>query len=233
METPRIRALVSVPLEAAHVLVVAAAFVGFGVMVGGMPEHVPVHWGLHGPDRWGSPHEFWIFGGVLLLDLALLWGVLVATARRPPTAGPPGYAALEAKLRRLTVRGLESMFFGLDLLIGAAWLVIARASAAGSTRQVNLAVAGVVVGAIATILGSLAGYGRLGAAVQREMEALPGAPPSEHRLIYYAPDDPSVFVPKRSGVGSTLNFARPAAWVLLALFVGGPLVLVAVLLLAA
>jgi hypothetical protein len=34
-------------------------------------------------------------------------------------------------------------------------------------------------------------------------------------LVYYAPDDPAVFVPKRVGIGQTLNFARPAAWAVL------------------
>jgi uncharacterized membrane protein len=31
-------------------------------------------------------------------------------------------------------------------------------------------------------------------------------------LIYFAPDDPALVVPKRIGIGQTLNFARPAAW---------------------
>jgi uncharacterized membrane protein len=35
-------------------------------------------------------------------------------------------------------------------------------------------------------------------------------------LVYYAPDDAALFVPKRSGLGQTLNFARPTAWCLLA-----------------
>ncbi len=34
-------------------------------------------------------------------------------------------------------------------------------------------------------------------------------------LIYFNPDDPAVWVEKRFGVGFTLNFARPAAWLLL------------------
>ncbi|MBX6342828.1 MAG: hypothetical protein IRY97_10250, partial [Thermomicrobiaceae bacterium] len=35
-------------------------------------------------------------------------------------------------------------------------------------------------------------------------------------FIYYNPDDPALMVPKRFGVGWTLNFARPAAWIFLA-----------------
>lgn len=32
-------------------------------------------------------------------------------------------------------------------------------------------------------------------------------------MFYYNPSDPSVFVEKRAGIGFTVNFARPAAWV--------------------
>ena len=31
-------------------------------------------------------------------------------------------------------------------------------------------------------------------------------------LVYFAPDDPAVFVPKRVGIGQTVNMARGAAW---------------------
>src|SRR5579875_3018699 len=36
-------------------------------------------------------------------------------------------------------------------------------------------------------------------------------------LFYYNPDDPALLVEKRFGIGYTMNFARPVAWVVLAL----------------
>ena len=39
-------------------------------------------------------------------------------------------------------------------------------------------------------------------------------------LVYFNPDDPALFVEKRFGVGYTVNFARPGAWI----FIGGILV---------
>lgn len=38
-------------------------------------------------------------------------------------------------------------------------------------------------------------------------------------VFYYRPEDPALFVRKRSGLGVTLNFARPLSWLLLASFV--------------
>jgi uncharacterized membrane protein len=46
--------------------------------------------------------------------------------------------------------------------------------------------------------------------------------------FYSNSEDPSVFVPKRYGIGWTLNFGNPWSWVVLALvlgLVGGPLIL--------
>ena len=42
-------------------------------------------------------------------------------------------------------------------------------------------------------------------------------------MIYYAPDDPALFVPKKVGIGQTLNMARPSAWVFITLVIVVPL----------
>ncbi|MDO4443020.1 MAG: DUF5808 domain-containing protein [Slackia sp.] len=31
-------------------------------------------------------------------------------------------------------------------------------------------------------------------------------------IFYFNPDDPSIWLPERFGIGWTVNFARPAAW---------------------
>jgi uncharacterized membrane protein len=51
------------------------------------------------------------------------------------------------------------------------------------------------------------------------------ASPWRAKVFYVNPDDPALWVPKRFGIGWTLNFAHPAAWVvmgaILAVAVGG------------
>lgn len=60
--------------------------------------------------------------------------------------------------------------------------------------------------------------------------ATPGSPEQGDRspdeawklgLVYYNPDDPALWLEKRFGVGYTLNFARPMAWVIIAAILGG------------
>jgi uncharacterized membrane protein len=36
-------------------------------------------------------------------------------------------------------------------------------------------------------------------------------------IFYFNPDDPALFIPKRSGLGYTLNFGRRGSWALMAL----------------
>jgi uncharacterized membrane protein len=46
-------------------------------------------------------------------------------------------------------------------------------------------------------------------------------PPDEaYKGIFYSnPDDPALFVPKRYGIGYTLNFGNPWSWAVLALII--------------
>lgn len=63
---------------------------------------------------------------------------------------------------------------------------------------------------------------------EREAAALEAERRWKAGIVYYAPDDPAVLVEKRFGWGWTVNFARPAAWLL----VGLPIALVLLLVLA-
>lgn len=47
-------------------------------------------------------------------------------------------------------------------------------------------------------------------------------------LIYNNPADPALWVPKRVGIGWTLNFGHPWGWPVMVLLIAGPLLLVAV-----
>jgi uncharacterized membrane protein len=79
---------------------------------------------------------------------------------------------------------------------------------------------------IAVLVLSVDGFLRVTAAVRR-MQADPGAPDlTGYRSIFYAKAlDERVWVPELLGVGYTLNFARPQAWLLLAGMLVGSLVI--------
>jgi uncharacterized membrane protein len=43
-------------------------------------------------------------------------------------------------------------------------------------------------------------------------------------VFYYDPDEPRLFVAKRTGSPIALNFAKPMAWVILALTIATPII---------
>ena len=60
--------------------------------------------------------------------------------------------------------------------------------------------------------------------LRRALQSIKGELPPGYTLLCYSnPDDKRVWVPKLSGMGSTLNFAHRAAWVWMAVLVALPL----------
>ena len=183
-----------------------------------IPERFPIHWGMDGrPNGWGGRDVLSLFGplvvaGVLLLVLTLL-GELAGRSS-------PGHAGRGAMLR-LTRNALR----------GVAWMV----SLLFCTISLSALAHDPAVPAPMVVLGSICcSLGLVVYLVYRSMQmpeaVLAAQRTTEDRfwkggLLYFNPEDGALMVPKREGVGYTMNFGRPVSWVIL-----GGLVLMAVVL---
>jgi uncharacterized membrane protein len=166
-------------------------------LLAGLPDPLPTHFtGAGKPNGW-TPHGAlpWIILGIpaLLWLLLLLTGWAFAGSNQDPDGRK---SAALAPLR-------GCMALGTQLLLLAP-LAMARLGNAGL---------GLGVAAFLLLLG-------LGVALMiRDMKRSgvdPGNP--EHcrwGLIYVNPDDPAIWVPKRMGLGWTLNFAHGRSWFML------------------
>ena len=86
---------------------------------------------------------------------------------------------------------------------------------------------------VAAWIGVSVVYGQNGARLLTRMSEADSMPSDDDRywklgIFYYNPDDASLFLPERFGIGWTLNWGRRAAWALLigdiavvVLFIGG------------
>ncbi|MCI4346726.1 MAG: DUF5808 domain-containing protein [Thermoplasmata archaeon] len=195
----------------------------------GAPALLPVHFGPSGtPDSYAPksldvffiPVEISAFVTALLLGLTYL--VLRAPVRLDPSS--PEQAALRSHVFR---QRMSAGLFGLGAVVNLVLLIE------------GLAVWGLVTPGptfVAVPLILLLGYsasfafvavrtGQMGSRVAVGEVAPPLAsriPRDDDRywragVFYYNPEDPALFVPKRVGVGWTLNFARPVAWVIILL----------------
>lgn len=212
LERPlRARDLLSWPLLGASVALIVAAVFGGGLHFGGVPA-------------------LWSFAPLMafntLVAPVIAWG-LARERWALPQAEAERALPLQIRRRRLVSHFTQAMTLLANLWLAVQWIAVAR-----GWMRVFLVTAPVVpVSILILSLVFLVPLGR----VQRELNALGGAPGlgTQTRgwkwggLIYYAPDDPSILVPKRTGIGQTLNFARPQSWV----FFGVLVVLVVITLL--
>lgn len=211
-----------------------------GFIVGRYPllrQFIPVHFSNQGmPDRWQVTS--------LVLVLMPVWVKLILAAvfaaiaglllyrTRPGDERQEGEAARQHRERMLVAA--ESIS-----LLAAIWVSFQGIAAARIMLlwQRGWGGLGMMYGqslVVALVLSIVVGI-RAAAHLRHSKAATPALDSTwSFRGIYFNPDDPSLFVPLESGMGWTLNFGRPGAIFLMALFlifgIGGPLIVVQFLL---
>lgn len=211
--------------ELVHVLTAAAAALLAWVLMPQMHDRVPVHFDLAGnPNGWIDKGPAVVLVPVATIAVLAVCLTLVhvgitrskrAVSHGAPAASAYGYAVFaRAQSVALVVLGLliDAFFMAMPLFmvgilapnaylalavgtcalvgVGAIWMAVRYGS---NGRRVAERIAGKKIVLANVDDGSLWRWGGL----------------------YHNPDDPSILVPKRYGIGWTINAARPAAWALL------------------
>jgi uncharacterized membrane protein len=187
--------------------VVIALTAGIGIArYRGLPARIPVHFDLHGNADRTAPatvlNAFFPVAVQVLLTAILL--ACAALALRGPRGG--------GRTGRLTARSLLLLAACLDL---SNFFIATQIWQAGSSMS-----AGAVVGAataagigLLSVVGTVVYVARKPPAGPEQVDA-----DGHWRGFFYADRrNPALFVPKRFGIGWTLNFGRPASWIFLAL----------------
>lgn len=197
----------------AAALVVATA--GSGVLrYDGLPDPFPTHWsGAGEPDAF-SAKGFWsVFGPlVVAAGLLVLLGVLARLVHLAPVR-------LRADEAQPIARAVASARAVQDLLAVSAFLVTALVCVLcvdGWTHPARLellvpALAGFgVLFVLAIVVTSVQARSPRGPAATRTVDAVDDDRHWRGGMLYVNRDDPSLFVPKRVGVGYTINAGHPA-----------------------
>jgi len=176
-----------------------------------IPERFPMHWGLNGAANGFAARDlrdvaFPLIMGALTLALISAMALLMRFA--------PG------------VDRERSLAILLPSLTGIAWILSAESCGAAllplwGNRQPSAFLwmtLGAVVGIVAVVAWVL--Y-RIRVTLGRERSD--GTPDSAWRmagLVYYNPADAAILVPKRTGLGCTMNFGQPLSWAVLVAIAG-------------
>ena len=223
-------AFISWPLQVANFAVAIGSAIAFAVLQGWMPPRVPLHHGPRGEiDRWGPPSELWgvaVLPALMLLLPWLLTWVVSAERWALPTDNPEPYGDLELRRRKLLVRFGERLALVLTLGFCGFWLTIGWPG-----WGFGVAMVFILASSGPFLIALLVWHGRALAGIDRQRRELAGSTAlGTHAdgwklggLVYFAPDDPAIIVPKLVGIGSTVNFARPSVLLLMAALLAGPL----------
>jgi len=216
-------------------LTFAGAVVTFLWLWPSLPDRVPIHWDAGGRvDGWGPPETWWLVALVMVIDYGIVWLVLAASAHTPSVDLEPDISAeiimLVNESRRLTARMVEWMMLGINSGMAILWIGGCLAGLPGRAESARDVLVFAMAVLVLAVFGPLVGYiGRIirvGIRLRaRSGPELWGTRRDGWKLggaLYYAPDDPHLFVPRLYGVGQTVNLARPSAWVLLILLLGVP-----------
>jgi uncharacterized membrane protein len=187
-----------------------------------IPDPFPVHWNLSGhADRFVPRSartvygELAVGGGLGAFFLAVGY-LLSRKMRRIAVAGSP--AKSEERFRRVIAGFLALVAYGTAIMVSPVFV-------AQGLVNVEL-MTGVLLAAAALMIAFAVLAGQGGSRMRRAPAGLTAttvAAPTGDRtpdacwrlgVFYYNPEDSALIVEKRFGIGYTLNFANPQAWLL-------------------
>jgi uncharacterized membrane protein len=181
-----------------------------------LPQRIPVHWGLSGPNQWIDRTPPNVFGFLSVLAsvcgvfLVISYGI-VRWSRRVSSSGER--ARGESLFRQVIVCVLISLQYVVVVPVVLPTFLLGR-----------LAVWPLPALTFVAIVATLITLIRVGQGGSRTVARAEFQPPiGDHTpdaawkwgLIYYNPDDPALLVESRFGLGYTLNFGNGWSWVLM------------------
>jgi len=198
---------------------------------GQIPEVFPIHWGANGqPNNWATRNFAGVYGPLLIAAvLCALMGFMAYAMLRWSRLIRVGGAAGEGerRFRLLVVSIVVATEYFLALMFTWAALLPLSHKQSGPPGVIPMLVFSLAFAVVTTVLMIWFGQGGtrlVGSAGAASGAAAPVGDRTPDKywklgLIYVNRDDPALFVEKRFGIGFTLNFGHPGAWVFLALLV--------------
>lgn len=203
---------------------------GVALYYGQIPDRIPLHYDASGtPDRFGDKSFGNIFGinivqFVMILVMHSVREIIIRSKQQLNPAAPEASRSRNTAFRRENLLLIQWLNIALTLLFSIIQLSIIAIipPAAILPAAIVLPFAPLVIFLIRII--RLGGSGSLPVGEDRHWR-LGGS-------IYVNPDDPALFVEKRIGAGYTVNFGRPAGWLMMIGLLLTPILIIVIIELA-
>ncbi len=208
--------------------VMAVTFALCAALYPAMPDQIPMQMSFDGEISSWMPKGLGVFAFPLLFEAFVGGAIALAHVSivRSKRWCEPGAPATSALAYGLFARAESVALVAAGLLVAAS-VGIAFPLAAAQMTSLDVIAAFVTAEALLVVVVSIlisVVYGQSGSRLFARMGAADEMPADNDRfwkfgVFYCNPDDPSVFLPERFGIGWTINFARPGAWAFIAVFV--------------
>lgn len=197
-----------------------------------IPARFPVHWAVDGePNGWSTSTPIGVFGPLLLGFVVLLVVLASSYASRrlghhaPST--PLGVVAHDLSYR------MSVFLLVLEFFLAIIFSLVGLLPLTGSPGVMPiLVITGAFFASLIFIIAWV-GKGQTHRAQHAAVASHTGAPVAQAApeevwklgMFYCNPEDKSLWVAKRIGIGYTLNFAHPSAWIFMAVVLLLPVVM--------
>ena len=209
-------------LQAGPFILLGAAGLFLNQRWADIPARFPIHWDLNNqPNGWAFRTPAGVYGPLIegALVCLMMAGLACALLRwtRPVRISGTGGEA-ESHFRRTVVLVLISV----EYLIGIMFAGVSLLPLWPGPPPIAATIALPLVFA-AIVIVVMVRQGQGGSRRAQGASAYGARPVGDRTadrywkagLIYVNPDDPALFIEKRFGVGYTINFGRPASWLIL------------------
>ncbi len=227
-------------LQAGPFILLGAAALYLNQRWADIPARFPIHWNLDNqPNGWAFRTSASVYGPLVVGALVCLMmaGLAYALLRwtRPVRIGGAGGEA-ESHFRRTVVLVLVSTEYLMGIMFAGLSLLPLKPGPPpiAATIALPLVFAAIVIAVVVrqgqggSRRASGAAYDCRTAPVDHQTARPVGDRTADRYwkagLFYVNPDDPALFIEKRFGVGYTMNFGRPASWVILGAIVLLPVI---------
>jgi uncharacterized membrane protein len=204
--------------------ILAATAMYLGLRWDDIPARFPVHWGVSGQaNSWSIRTPMGVYWP--LLFGAILMAAVAASSYVALHYGRPARDSMARSLAADFAREMGVFLLSLEFFLAVIFSFVGLLPLMGNRDP---GVVPILIATLAMLAALIFALSRLAKHHAEAGAPVAGGAPGEHwkaGVFYVNRDDPALFVPKRFGIGYTLNFGHATAWVIMGLVLVLPLIL--------
>ena len=216
------------PLQLSPFAILAATAIYLSLRWDDIPARFPVHWAAGGhANGWSVRTLLGVYGP--LLFGAIVMAAVAISSYVALHFGRPGHGSTPRSLAGDFAREMGIFLLSLEFFLAVIFSFVGLLPLMGNRDPGVVPILIATLAMLAALIFAMSRLAKHHAKLHAEAGAsMMGGTPDGHwkgGVFYVNRDDAALFVPKRFGIGYTLNFGHATAWVIMGLVLVLPLIL--------